>query len=111
MSLARSLWTYAPWALLMAHVWNKRLRVLLCVSCCVCPAVCVLLCQTFVPNVRHVVPARHDAYALWERPLDISEGLRPSVKMQWNLSEVLLGAQKRGKQPHPSPSPRGEGSE
>ena len=49
----------------MAHVWNKRLRVLLCVSCRVCPAVCVLLCQTFVPNVRHVVLARHDANALW----------------------------------------------
>ena len=74
-----------------------------------CPAVRVLPCQTFVPNVRHVVPARHDAYALWERPLDISEGLRPSVKMQWNLSEVLLGAQKRGKQPHPQPLSKGRG--
>ena len=76
-----------------------------------CPAVRVLPCQTLVPNVRHVVPARHDAYALWERPLDISEGLRPSVKMQWNLSEVLLGAQKGRNSLTPSPSPRGEGSE
>ena len=30
-----------------------------------CPAVRVLLCQTFVPNVRHGMPARHDANALW----------------------------------------------
>ena len=53
---------------------------------------CFLPCQTFVPNVRHGVLARHDAYVLWVRPLDISEGLRPSVNMQWDLSEVLLGA-------------------
>ena len=53
---------------------------------------CFLPCQTFVPNVRHGVPARHDAYVLWVRPLVISEGLRPSVNMQWDLSEVLLGA-------------------
>ena len=51
MGLSRSLLTYAPWALPMAHVWNKRLRVLPCrissaspavslpcVSCRVCPA-------------------------------------------------------------------------
>ena len=42
--------------------------------------------------MRHGVLARHDAYVLWVRPLDISEGLRPSVNMQWDLSEVLLGA-------------------
>ena len=53
---------------------------------------CFLPCQTFVPNVRHGVLARHDAYVLWVRPLVISEGLRPSVNMQWDLSEVLLGA-------------------
>ena len=53
---------------------------------------CFLPCQTFVPNVRHGVLARHDAYVLWVSPLDISEGLRPSVNMQWDLSEVLLAA-------------------
>ena len=53
---------------------------------------CFLPCQTFVPNVRHGVLARHDAYVLWVSPLVISEGLRPSVNMQWDLSEVLLGA-------------------
>ena len=68
-------------------------RILLCRISSAYPAVPVLLCQTFVPNVRHVVPARHDAYVLWVRTLDISEGLRLSVNMQYDLSEVLLGVQ------------------
>ena len=92
MGLAHRLLTYAPWAPPMAHVWNKRLRVLPCLLSSACPTVHILLRQTFVPNVRHGVPARHDAYVLWVRPLVISEGLRPSVNMQWDLSEVLLGA-------------------
>ena len=93
MGLAHRLLTYAPWAPPMAHVWNKRLRVLPCLLSSACPTVHILLRQTFVPNVRHGVPARHDAYVLWMRPLDVSEGLRPSVTMQWDLSEVRLGAQ------------------
>ena len=68
-------------------------RILPCRISSAYPAVRVLLCQTFVPNVRHVVPARHDAYVLWVRTLDTSEGLRPSVNMQYDLSEVLLDAQ------------------
>ena len=35
---------------------------------------------------------RQDAYVLRMRTSVISEGLRPSVNMQWDLSEVLLGA-------------------
>ena len=53
---------------------------------------CFLLRKTFVPNVRPVVHARQDAYVLWMRSLDISEGLRPTVNMQWDLSEVLQDA-------------------